>query len=62
MNCDTSGNIFLFLFAGHETTAHTLAFCLGLLALHSEVQKEVHAQIEQFMKSHGKLVSMNESP
>ncbi|CAE6422648.1 unnamed protein product [Rhizoctonia solani] len=52
---EVAGNIFLFLFAGHETTAHTLAFCLGLLALHSEVQKEVHAQIEQFMKSHGKL-------
>lgn len=30
------GNVFLFLFAGHETTAHTLAFALGLLAIYPD--------------------------
>lgn len=32
------GNIFIFMIAGHETTAHTLAFILGLLALYPDVQ------------------------
>ncbi|KAF8760869.1 cytochrome P450 [Rhizoctonia solani] len=52
---EVAGNIFLFLFAGHETTAHTLSFCLGLLALYPETQQEVYVQIEQFMKLHGRL-------
>jgi hypothetical protein len=51
------GNIFLFLFAGHETTAHALSFCLGLLALYPEVQREVYMQIEEVIRLHGKLVS-----
>ena len=34
------GNIFLFLLAGHETSAHTMAFALGLLALHQNVQSD----------------------
>ncbi|KAJ1311451.1 hypothetical protein OPQ81_009940 [Rhizoctonia solani] len=52
---EVMGNIFLFLFAGHETTAHALSFCLGLLALYPEVQQEVHEQIEQVVNSRGKL-------
>ncbi|ELU41671.1 cytochrome P450 [Rhizoctonia solani AG-1 IA] len=52
---EVAGNIFLFLFAGHETTAHTLSFCLGLLALYPETQQEVYVQIEQFMKLHGSV-------
>ncbi|KAJ7185586.1 cytochrome P450 [Mycena filopes] len=39
------GNVFLFMFAGHETTAHTLAATLGFMALHPEVQNEVLEQI-----------------
>ncbi|KAF7318973.1 hypothetical protein HMN09_00233300 [Mycena chlorophos] len=39
------GNVFLFMFAGHETTAHTLAAALGFLAIHPEIQDEVVAQI-----------------
>ncbi|KAF9529864.1 cytochrome P450 [Crepidotus variabilis] len=39
------GNVFVMLFAGHETTAHALAATLGLLATHQELQKEIHEQI-----------------
>ncbi|KAJ7759554.1 cytochrome P450 [Mycena metata] len=39
------GNVFLFMFAGHETTAHTLAGTLGFTALHPEIQDEVLEQI-----------------
>lgn len=39
------GNIFVFLIAGHETTAHTLCFALGLLALHPEEQERVYQEI-----------------
>ncbi|KAF8745888.1 cytochrome P450, partial [Rhizoctonia solani] len=52
---DVAGNAFLFLFAGHETTAHTLSFCLGLLALYPEVQQEVHEQIKQVIGTRDKL-------
>ncbi|KIK52839.1 hypothetical protein GYMLUDRAFT_49677 [Collybiopsis luxurians FD-317 M1] len=41
------GNIFIMLFAGHETTANTLAATLGLLALHQDVQDEVFEEIKQ---------------
>ncbi|KAH9998644.1 cytochrome P450 [Russula vinacea] len=30
------GNMFIFLLAGHETTAHTLCFAFGLLALYPD--------------------------
>ncbi|KAG5638340.1 hypothetical protein H0H81_000583 [Sphagnurus paluster] len=39
------GNVFILLFAGHETTAHTLAATLALLALHPEIQSEILEQI-----------------
>lgn len=39
------GNIFIFLLAGHETTAHTLCFTLGLLALHPEEQEILYQNI-----------------
>ncbi|QRV83982.1 cytochrome P450 family protein [Ceratobasidium sp. AG-Ba] len=41
---EITGNAFLILFAGHETTAHALAFTMGLLAAYPEVQSEVYAQ------------------
>ncbi|KAG9122952.1 hypothetical protein FRC07_000436 [Ceratobasidium sp. 392] len=43
---EVTGNAFIFLVAGHETTAHALAFSLGLLALNPEVQEEVYAHIK----------------
>ncbi|KAG8741871.1 hypothetical protein FRC10_002332 [Ceratobasidium sp. 414] len=48
---DVAGNAFLFLFAGHETTAHALAFSLGLLAAYPKVQQEVYAQVRSVMGS-----------
>ncbi|CAE6518284.1 unnamed protein product [Rhizoctonia solani] len=41
------GNVFLFLFAGHETTAHSLAFTLGLLAIYPKEQRKVIEQIQE---------------
>ncbi|CCM03425.1 uncharacterized protein FIBRA_05556 [Fibroporia radiculosa] len=38
-------NVFLLLFAGHETTAHTLAATFALLAVHQDVQDDIHRQI-----------------
>ncbi|THH29773.1 hypothetical protein EUX98_g4419 [Antrodiella citrinella] len=39
------GNIFIFLIAGHETTAHTLCFALGLLALYPDEQERVYQEV-----------------
>ncbi|KAG8779245.1 hypothetical protein FRC15_010281 [Serendipita sp. 397] len=36
------GNVFIFLFAGHETTAHSLAFTLALLSVHQDVQQKLY--------------------
>lgn len=33
--------------AGHETTAHTLCFCLGLLALYQDEQERTHHAIKK---------------
>ncbi|KAG8764895.1 hypothetical protein FRC15_007343, partial [Serendipita sp. 397] len=41
------GNIFIFLIAGHETTAHSLAFCLGFLALYPDIQQKVFEHIRE---------------
>ncbi|KAI0052197.1 cytochrome P450 [Auriscalpium vulgare] len=35
-------NIFVFLLAGHETSAHSLSFAIVLLALYPEVQQKVY--------------------
>ncbi|KAK1228980.1 hypothetical protein PQX77_007969 [Marasmius sp. AFHP31] len=42
---DLIGNVFVMLFAGHETTAHTLAATLALLAVTPDAQDEVVKQI-----------------
>ncbi|KAJ3796245.1 cytochrome P450 [Lentinula aff. detonsa] len=41
------GNVYIMLFAGHETTAHTLAATLGFLALNQDVQDEILEQIKE---------------
>ncbi|KZV71454.1 cytochrome P450 [Peniophora sp. CONT] len=43
------GNTFIFLLAGHETTAHTLCFCFAYLALYPEEQEKLFAQIKTLM-------------
>jgi len=50
------GNMYIFLFAGHETTGHTLCFSFALLALHPDVQERLYEHIE------GVLSSLNRSP
>ncbi|KAH8833183.1 cytochrome P450 [Flagelloscypha sp. PMI_526] len=40
------GNVFVFLIAGHETTAHTLAYTFGLLALYQEEQELARRDVE----------------
>ncbi|KIM47101.1 hypothetical protein M413DRAFT_64094 [Hebeloma cylindrosporum] len=39
------GNVYIMLFAGHDTTAHTLAATLGFLSLYQDIQEEVYEQI-----------------
>ncbi|KAG8812952.1 hypothetical protein FRC17_001739, partial [Serendipita sp. 399] len=41
------GNIFIFLIAGHETTAHSLAFVIGLLALYPDIQEKLYQHIRE---------------
>lgn len=39
------GNLYALMVAGHETTAHTLSFALGLLALNPEKQDKFYEEI-----------------
>ncbi|KAF8605416.1 cytochrome P450 [Ceratobasidium sp. AG-I] len=41
------GNIFIFMIAGHETTANTLGFLLGLLALYPDIQDKLVRHIKE---------------
>jgi cytochrome P450 len=40
------GNMFIFLFAGHETTANTLTFALASLALNPTVQERLYQEVQ----------------
>lgn len=40
------GNVFVFLIAGHETTAHTLAYVFLLLAVYQEEQDKLYQHIK----------------
>ncbi|TDL22809.1 cytochrome P450 [Rickenella mellea] len=43
------GNIFIFMLAGHETTAHTLCFCFALLALYQDEQETLSKHIDSVL-------------
>jgi len=45
------GNMFIFLLAGHETTAHTLCFSFGLLALYPDEQERLYQHIKVVMSN-----------
>ncbi|KAH9509397.1 hypothetical protein Btru_045785 [Bulinus truncatus] len=45
------GQSMLIIFAGFETTATTLQFCLYLLAKHPDIQDKVYAEIQRVVKS-----------
>ena len=44
-----------FLIAGTDTTAHTLSFAMGCLALHPEVGARARQSVDQAWRSHGGL-------
>ncbi|KDQ07501.1 hypothetical protein BOTBODRAFT_38802 [Botryobasidium botryosum FD-172 SS1] len=46
---ELKGNIFIFLVAGHETTAHVLAFALGLLACYPDEQQKLYNHIKSVL-------------
>ncbi|CAD6441370.1 c4f7cdbb-ac19-49b3-8764-245b3c3a3399 [Sclerotinia trifoliorum] len=48
-NAEIFGNIFVFNFAGHDTTAISLAYGMLLLVAHPEVQDWVHEEIEHYV-------------
>ena len=47
------GNIFVINFAGHDTTANTLAFSMLLLAVYPEVQDWVSDELQEIAKDGG---------
>ncbi|KAJ7131733.1 cytochrome P450 [Mycena crocata] len=52
---ELTGNTFLMLFAGHDTTARALDAAIGFLALYEDIQEEVYEEIKQVMAADGKL-------
>ncbi|EIW78358.1 614 534 cytochrome P450 [Coniophora puteana RWD-64-598 SS2] len=48
-NSELIGNIFIFLVAGHETTAHSLSFALAMLALYPDVQEKLYQHISSVL-------------
>ncbi|KAI0030178.1 cytochrome P450 [Vararia minispora EC-137] len=60
-NRELLANIFIFLLAGHETTAHTL-FCFGLLALYPDEQERLYQQIRGIISTPGRIPIYEEMP
>ncbi|KAJ7288676.1 cytochrome P450 [Mycena rebaudengoi] len=52
---ELTGNTFLMLFAGHETTARALDATMGFLALYEDIQEEVYQEIKSVAAADGKL-------
>ncbi|GJE92700.1 cytochrome P450 [Phanerochaete sordida] len=48
-DAELMGNTFLLLSAGHDTSARTLDAALMLLALHPEIQEDVHREVTEIM-------------
>ncbi|KAI3614982.1 cytochrome p450 [Moniliophthora roreri] len=55
------GNIFIFLLAGHETTAHTLGFCFAMLAFHQDEQEALYQHIKSIIPD-GRIPTYEEMP
>jgi len=47
------GNMLLILFAGHDTTGHTMTWLLLELARHPEIQSRLHHEVDAFFKQLG---------
>jgi len=48
------GNVFIFTLAGHETTATTIQTALVLLAVHPELQQEIHEELDAIYREKSK--------
>ncbi|KPI84875.1 cytochrome p450-like protein [Leptomonas seymouri] len=48
---DVLDHLIMFLFAGHDTTSHTMEFLFALLAVHPEVQDRLYDALEDLMPS-----------
>ncbi|KAG2343125.1 cytochrome P450 [Suillus weaverae] len=55
------GNIFIFLVAGHETTAHAFSFAFALLALHPDKQEEMYQHIKRVLPD-GRIPTYDDMP
>eukprot|EP01126_Amoeba_proteus_P004719 TRINITY_DN11566_c0_g1_i1.p1 TRINITY_DN11566_c0_g1~~TRINITY_DN11566_c0_g1_i1.p1 ORF type:complete len:498 (-),score=92.04 TRINITY_DN11566_c0_g1_i1:29-1522(-) len=49
MDQEIISDTFILLLAGHETTAHSLSFAIRLLALHVDVQEELHQKTMEIL-------------
>lgn len=49
------GNMFVFSFAGHDTTAHSLAFAITLLVAHPEVQDWITEELQYYLGGESSL-------
>ncbi|KAF9059688.1 cytochrome P450 [Rhodocollybia butyracea] len=58
---DLTGNIFIFLLAGHETTAHTLCYTFALLALYQDEQEILFQHIKSILAD-GRIPTYEEMP
>ncbi|KAJ3032181.1 UNVERIFIED_CONTAM: hypothetical protein HDU68_000020 [Siphonaria sp. JEL0065] len=47
---ELKGNAFVFILAGHETTAGALAFALALLAIHKDKQQKLYQEIKSIIE------------
>jgi cytochrome P450 len=49
-NSEVFGNLFVFIVAGHETTASSLHMTILLLAMHPEMQKELQKDLSEILQ------------
>ncbi|OAX30733.1 cytochrome P450, partial [Rhizopogon vinicolor AM-OR11-026] len=54
-------NIFILMVAGHETTGHSLAFALALLALYPDKQEELYQHIKRVLPD-GRIPTYDDMP
>ncbi len=47
---EVMGNLFVFMLAGHETSANSIHFSLLLLAIHPEVQQKVQKELDEIFQ------------
>ena len=48
---EVMGNLFMFMIAGHETSANTIHLCVLFLAIHPNIQRQVQAEVDSIFQS-----------